>query len=183
MLFRSNLTDGQLVERFLTRHGEAAEAAFEALIDRHGSMVLRVCRTQLGDPHDVEDSFQATFLVFVRKASSIRKRDSLASWFYGVAHKVSARARANAARRRSYERRAGQRVNEAPSEGERRDLEALLHQEIGRLSAKYRTPIVLCYLEGLTHERAAEQLGWPVGTVRGRLARARGLLRARLTRR
>ncbi len=83
-----NLTDGQLVERFLTRHGEAAEAAFEALIDRHGSMVLRVCRTQLGDPHDVEDSFQATFLVFVRKASSIRKRDSLASWFYGVAHKV-----------------------------------------------------------------------------------------------
>ena len=176
-----SLTDGQLLDRFLTRHGEAAEAAFEALINRHGPMVMRVCRAQLTDLHDIEDCFQATFLVFVRKAASIRKQGSLSSWLYGVAHKVAARARASAARRRSCERR----VIADPAQGEQPDpeTETLLHQEIGRLPAKYRAPIVLCYLEGLTHDRAAEHLGWPVGTVRGRLARARDLLRNRLTRR
>src|SRR4051794_4392675 len=96
-LFRAGavgvLTDAQLLERFLTRHGEAGGAASGALVERHGPMVLRVCRGQLADCHDVQDAFQATFLVFVRKAASIRQQEALASWLYGVAYKVSARSR------------------------------------------------------------------------------------------
>ena len=175
-----SLTDGQLLDRFLTRHGEAAEAAFEALIERHGPMVLRVCRAQLTDLHDIEDCFQATFLVFVRKAASIRKQGSLSSWLYGVAHKVAARARASASRRRLCEAGSSPILLRASNPIRKRKLCST------RKSAGFppsTAPIVLCYLEGLSHDRAAEHLGWPVGTVRGRLARARDLLRNRLTRR
>ena len=106
----TGLTDGQLLERFATRGGESAELAFAALVERHGPMVWRVCRSILRDEHDAEDAFQATFLVLVRRAGAIRKRDSVASWLFGVASRVAARARADAARRRRHEREAAARA-------------------------------------------------------------------------
>ena len=178
-----SLSDGQLLERFETGHGEAAELPFQALVERHGPMVLRVCRRLLDDPNDADDAFQATFLVLLRHASRIRERGSVAAWLHGVAARIAARARVEAARRRRIEQR-GIRLAVADTDtAERLDVASLVQHELARLPEKYRAPIVLCYMEGLTHEGAAEQLGWPVGTVRGRLSRARDLLRTRLTRR
>jgi RNA polymerase sigma factor (sigma-70 family) len=178
------LTDGQLLKRFTTGPREAAESAFAAMVERHGPMVLRVCQSALGDAHDAQDAFQATFLVLVRRAGAVRDHDSVGSWLHGVALRVAAKAKAEAARRRTHERRGAERASvRGGGDEDRDDLRPVLHTEVGRLPEKYRAPIVLCYLEGLTHEQAAQQLGWPVGTVRGRLARARDLLRARLTRR
>jgi RNA polymerase sigma factor (sigma-70 family) len=187
-LFRTGscagLTDGQLLERFVRRRDEQAEAAFEALVARHGPMVFGVCRRILGDCHEVEDAFQATFLVLVRKARSLRVEDSLGGWLYTVTHRIAARARDQA---RARSRSEGPGVEALCERGDVPeplfDVRPLLHEEIRRLPQKYRAPIVLCYLEEMTHEQAAEQLGWPVGTVRGRLARARETLRSRLTRR
>ena len=177
------LTDGQLLERFATRRAEAAEAAFEALVARHGPMVFRVCRGVLRDPHDVDDAFQATFLVLVRKARSIGERELLGPWLYGVAHRVARKARAVAARR---SRKEGGIVDDPPAdvaEGAWLDLRPILHEELDRLPEKYRKPVVLCHLQGLTHSEAAAELAWPVGTVSVRLSRARKLLKERLTRR
>ena len=179
----AGLTDGQLLERFATRRPEAAEAAFEALVSRHGPMVLRVARGVLRDPHDVEDAFQATFLVLVRKADSIGERDLLGPWLYGVARRVALKARVVAARRN---RREGGMIDDPPAdpaEGAWLDLRPMLHEELDRLPDKYRKPIVLCHLQGLTHAEAAQELAWPVGTVSVRLARARKLLKERLSRR
>jgi RNA polymerase sigma factor (sigma-70 family) len=178
-----SLSDRQLLDRFATGHGEAADLQFQALVERHGPMVLRVCRRLLDDPNDAEDAFQATFLVLLRHAGRIRERGSVAAWLHGVAARIAARARVEAARRRRIERR-GIRLAVADSDmAERLDLASLVQHELARLPEKYRAPIVLCYMEGLTHEGAAEQLGWPIGTVRGRLSRARDLLRTGLTRR
>jgi RNA polymerase sigma factor (sigma-70 family) len=178
------LTDGQLLERFATQDGEAAELAFAALVERHGPMVLRVCRNTLRDPNDVQDAFQATFLALVQKARSLWVRDSLGPWLHRVAHRVATRARSSAARRREHERRAASSRPTLVSErGDWEDLVALLHEEIDRLPERYRVPVVLCDLQGLTHEKAARHLGWPVGTLKSRLARARELLRGRLSRR
>ncbi len=173
-------SDGQLLRQFAARRDEGA---FATLLRRHGPLVLGVCRQVLGDAPDAEDAFQATFLVLARKASSIR-RQSLAAWLHRVAVNVSRTARAGAARRRAHERRAAlaapaDHVDEAAL----RDWQPILHEEVDRLPAKYRLPVVCCYLEGKTHDEAARQLGWPVGTVKGRLARARDLLRTRLARR
>jgi RNA polymerase sigma factor (sigma-70 family) len=176
------LTDRQLLEQFSTGHREMAEAAFATLVERHGPMVLRVCRGVLGDSHDVHDTFQATFLVLVRKAGSLWVRDSLGPWLHGVALRVATKAKVAAARRKAHERRAAEAA-EARRGSEDDKLGTTLHEEVDRLPTKYRAPIVLCYLEGLSHEGAATVLGWPVGTVSGRLARARDLLRARLVRR
>lgn len=179
-----DLTDGQLLERFLARD-DGSEAAFAALVDRHGRMVSSVCRQALGASHDAEDAFQATFLILVRRAGSIRRRDSIGSWLYGVARRVSARARDDAARRRIREHRAGREFGETAT----RTLEpgddpvAALIEEIARLPEKYRQPVLLCDLGGQTHAQAACQLNWPIGTVSGRLSRARALLRSRLVRR
>ncbi len=175
------LSDGQLLNRFAARRDEAA---FSALVERHGPMVRRVCGEVLGNHHDAEDAFQATFLVLARQVGAIRRRDSLASWLYGVALRVSACARSAAARRRRHERswgalRAVQRGDETES---REDLGPLLHAEIGRLAERYRAPVVLCYLEGRTCEEAARLLRCPVGTVKSRLATARRRLRHRLER-
>jgi polysaccharide biosynthesis/export protein len=177
------LTDGQLLERFMTCTGEAAELAFAALVEQHGPMVLRVCRSVLWEPHDAQDAFEATFLILARKASSIRNRDSLASWLYGVAYRIAASARAADARRQRHERRAAEGAVTSVDVEDRADLAMLLHKELARLPEKYRAPIVLCYLENLTHEQAAQKLHWPVGTVRSRMARGRERLRGRLMRR
>ena len=177
-------TDGQLLETFRSGSGGSAEAAFEALVTRHGPMVLRVCRRVLNDEHDAQAAFQATFLLLVRKAGTVRNQASVASWLHGVAHRVSWRAKVAAARRRTHERRRAVTVPESRLEPIDSDAgQVAIDEEIRRLPEKYRAPIVLCYLEGLTQERASEHLGWPAGTVRGRLARARDLLRARLSRR
>ena len=179
------LTDRHLLDRFTSRNDEAA---FEALVRRHGPMVLRVCRNGLRDHNDVEDAFQATFLVLVRKSGSTRKLDSVGGWLYGVACRVAARARVEKARRRSAEERAALRIVEAvesPAADRTTDMEfgPVVQEEVGRLPEKYRSVVVLCYWQGLTHEQAAAQLGCPLGTVRSRMARARNLLRRRLTRR
>lgn len=167
------LTDGQLLERFGARGGEAAELAFAALVERHGPMVLRVCRHALCDPNDAEDSFQATFLILVTKARSLWVRDSLGPWLHRVAHRVATRARLDAARRREQETRAAAaRPTLAGERGDWAELAALLHAEIDRLPERYRVPVVICDLQGLTHEKAARHLGWPVGTVKIRLCGA-----------
>ena len=176
--------DVRLLEQFSKGHREAAEAAFTTLVERHGPMVLRVCRGVLGDSQDIHDAFQATFLILVRKAGSLWVRDSLGPWLHGVALRVANKAKVAAARRKAHERTGGEiafemRGSSTPPD----DLGATLHDEIERLPGKYRAPIVLCYLEGQTHAGAASALGWPVGTVRGRLARGRDLLRTRLVRR
>lgn len=174
------MAEGQLLERFSSRRDEVA---LEVLVARHGPMVLGVCRRILSDPHDVEDAFQATFLVLVRKAGSLRRRDLLGNWLHGVAHRVAVRARANAVRRRTRERSGAEAAVESSPEGDWCDLRPVLDEEIARLPEKYRIPVVLCFLEGQTHEEAARQLRWPLGTVKSRLARARARLQGRLTRR
>jgi RNA polymerase sigma factor (sigma-70 family) len=188
----TGLTDGELLERFLARRDESGERAFEALVTRHGPMVLRVCRNLLDDPTDVHDAFQAVFLVLARRAGSIRQSGSVGGWLHGVAARLAARARGSAIRRRVRDRRTieAAEINAAVATDasaepsiERCDGGAIVHQEVNRLPEKFRAPIVLCYLEGMTHDEAAAQLRWPVGTVRSRLARARHTLRTRLTRR
>src|SRR5262245_17900585 len=177
----TGLSEWQLLERYLERRDESA---FEALVLRHAPMVLGVCRRMLGDPRDVEDAFQATFLVLVRRARQLGPRDAIGPWLHGVAVRVALRARAQAARRRRHEPIALEFPAVAPVDSHPDpELGEVLDQELSRLPAKYRSPLVLCYLEGRTHEEAARQLQWPLGTVKGRLARARDLLRSRLTRR
>jgi RNA polymerase sigma factor (sigma-70 family) len=174
-------TDAELLRRFVAGQ---EEAAFEALVRRHGPMVLGVCRYLLRDAHDVEDAFQATFLVLVSKAAAVGRPALLANWLYGVAYRVASRARARACRRRGRETRGVEMAEAKPgAEAIAPELRPILHEELNRLPEKYRTPVVLCYLQGKTNEEAARQLAWPVGTVKGRLTRARELLRTRLTRR
>jgi RNA polymerase sigma factor (sigma-70 family) len=145
---------------------------------------LGVCRRLLRHPQDAEDAFQATFLILARRAGAIGRREGLGSWLYGVAYRVAARARQVTARRRAREAPDTDRLAEAScAPAEPNDLPGVVQEEVGRLPAKYRGPVVLCYLEGRTNEEAAAELRWPVGTVKGRLARARDLLRRRLTRR
>jgi RNA polymerase sigma factor (sigma-70 family) len=180
----AGLSDGQLLERCAGRGGEAAELAFTALVERHGPMVLRVCRRVLVDPHDAEDAFQAVFLVLVRRARSIRSRDSVASWLHGVALRVSSAARSARERRTGHERRAAESTTVAANDRSAGDeLGRALQEEISRLPERYQAAVVLCHLEGRTYDEAARLLGCPVGTVKSRLASAREKLRAGLTRR
>jgi RNA polymerase sigma factor (sigma-70 family) len=177
----SGSAERQLLQRFLV---ERDEAAFEAILARHGPMVVGVCRRVLNDPHEVEDAFQATFLILVRRARDIRDQDLLGPWLYGVAHRVAVRARAVASRRSDHERHVPvERAAQPDDDLQWRDLAPVLDAEVARLPERYRRPVVLCDLEGLTHEEAARQLGCPIGTVKSRLARARERLRGRLTRR
>jgi RNA polymerase sigma factor (sigma-70 family) len=184
----TGVTDEQLLDRFVSQRDEAAELAFGALVQRHGPMVLSVCGNALRDAHDAEDAFQATFLVLARKASSLRVPGRLGPWLHGVARRTCQKVRARRSRLDRLNRRAEARAQmimafEPDQDANRQEASEMLHEEIGRLPDRYRTPVVLCYLEGLTHEEAARQLGWPIGTVGVRLMRARERLRARLTRR
>ena len=179
----AGLGDGELLGRFADRRDEAA---FEGLVARLGPMVLGVCRRMLADPHDVDDAFQATFLVLVRRAGSIRDRDLVGPWLHGVAARVARRARAESSRRKARERVAVvPEAVEAVAEVEPGwpELRALIDEEIDRLPEHHRRAVVLCDVEGLSREEAAIRLGWTPNMVRGRLERARGRLRGRLARR
>lgn len=178
----AGMTDAQLLERFASCRDDVAGSAFEAIVVRHGPMVLGVCRSMIRDPHEAEDAFQATFLVLVRKARAIWVKDSLSGWLSSVAYRVAARSRAISAKRKSRESAMGDHDPEG-GPADDNDLRVMIHEEIGRLPEQYRVPIVLCHLEGRTHEEAAHQLRWPVGTVRSRLARGRERLKGRLARR
>jgi RNA polymerase sigma factor (sigma-70 family) len=177
----ADLSDGQLLDRFLDG---ADELAFATLLRRHGPLVLSICRRVLPLAADAEDAFQATFLIFIRKARGIAKRTSVACWLHGVAHRVAVRAKKDAARRRARERQAQrQSPPDAFREVVLQDLRALLDEEVLKLPEAYRVPFVLCYLQGRTNEECARLLGCPTGTVQSRLARAREILRGRLARR
>jgi RNA polymerase sigma factor (sigma-70 family) len=175
------LTDGVLLERFVSRRDAAA---LEALVRRHGPMVLGVCRRVLGNAHDAEDAFQATFLVLVRRAASLGRPELVGNFLYGVAYRTALKARTAAVRRRLHERQMMHRQQphtEGPGPWE--ELRPLLDQELERLPAKYRVPVVLCELEGRPRKEVARLLGLPEGTLSSRLATARKLLGQRLTRR
>jgi RNA polymerase sigma factor (sigma-70 family) len=177
------MSDGQLLEQFGRRHGEAAAMAFEALLNRHGSMVLRVCRAIVGNDHDAQDAFQATFFILARKGTSLWVRDSIAPWLLRVARRAAGRLRTASNRQRAIERRAAEIALPYGEPGCIDDWAQTLHEEVDRLPGSFRLPIVLCDLEGHSYEAAARFLGCPIGTVKSRLARGRDRLRGRLTRR
>jgi RNA polymerase sigma factor (sigma-70 family) len=180
----ANLSDRQLLQSFLAGRDGAEQAAFSALVERHGPMVLGVCRRVLRNPHDAQDAFQATFLVMARKAGSLHHAESLGSWLHGIALRVAARARAEELRRKVHERRcATMKEMEGENQPVRLDAWPELHEEIARLPWRYREPVVLCYLEGLTSEQAAVRIGCAPGTIWSRLSRARSRLRGSLVRR
>jgi len=174
-------TDTALLNRFVS---EKDEKAFAALVDRHGALVLQVCRRVLGDAHDAEDAFQAAFLVLIRKAGTLRSPNELAGWLHGVAHRVALKARAARVRRLGE----AQRLTEQPvdphldplADLSARELLAVVDEEVRRLPMAYRLPVILCCLEGRSQEEAARQLGWTPGSVKGRLERGRARLSDRL---
>lgn len=174
----TGLSDARLLERFVTHRDEAA---FAALVARHGSLVLNTCQTVLKDLNAADDAFQATFVLLFRKAGSIRGRDAVGAWLHRVAYRTALEAQSAAARRREVEQAAGRLrgvETRAPD-----DSGAVLHEEIERLPDRFRLPVVLCDLEGLTRDQAADHLGCTEGALRNRLAKGRDLLRRRLTRR
>jgi RNA polymerase sigma factor (sigma-70 family) len=173
------LTDGQLLARFVAGR---EEAAFAALVRRHGPMVLGVCRRILGHAHDAEDAFQATFLVLARKAGSVVKREALASFLYGVAYRTALRAKQRAVRRRATERQVEDMPHPEVAPPEAQDWRPVLDRELERLPEKYRVAVILCDLEGKTRREAARQRGLSEGTLSSHLTRARRLLARRLAR-
>jgi RNA polymerase sigma factor (sigma-70 family) len=178
------LSDAELLGRFVAGRDEAAEAAFAALIERHGVMVLGVCRRVLANRDEAEDAFQATFLVLARKAAAIARREQLASWLHGVARRAALDARARATRQKAREKRLGAMLPaEPPDQTLANELRAVLDEELARLPERHRAAILLCELEGLSRREAAARLGISEGTLSSRLARAKSRLRDRLTRR
>jgi RNA polymerase sigma factor (sigma-70 family) len=174
-------TDRQLLEGFVARRDEAA---FTALVDRHGPMVLGVCRRTLRNVQDAEDAFQATFLILARRARSIERKQSIAGWLYQVAYHLAVKARMSAARRSALRPREVEMATEDPlSQANREEIKRLLDDELQTLPEQFRNALVLCHLEGLTQDEAASQLGWSKGTLRRRLGKAREMLRLRLVRR
>jgi RNA polymerase sigma factor (sigma-70 family) len=184
----SALSDAELLDRFLIRWNNVSEDAFKSLLQRHGPMVLSVCSRILRDPQDSEDAFQATFLILATRAQSIRDQGSVASWLHGVALRVASQLRKRTGRRRTEEGRLTEKASQLVDAKATREEDAsldheALHQEVQTLPRKYREVILLCYLQGITHEAAAQQLRCPVSTVGVRLMRARALLKAKLSRR
>jgi polysaccharide biosynthesis/export protein len=176
---REQPADGQLLEEFVQRQDEAA---FATLVERHGAMVLGVCRRVLRHDQDAEDAFQATFLVLVRKARSLARPELLANWLYGVAYRTAQQARARTLRQGRQEKEAAS-MSAAASDPDSfwREVQPLLDAELNQLPERYRAALVLCYLEGKTNEEAARELDWPVGSMSFRLARGREMLRDRVT--
>jgi RNA polymerase sigma factor (sigma-70 family) len=177
----TSLTDSDLLQRYLD---QGDEAAFAALVERHGPMVLGVCWSVLRHRQDAEDAFQATFLVLAHKAGSIRRREGLGSWLHGVARRVALKARAGVIRRQALEAKATPlAVDPTPDDVTWGELREALHAELAALPEHLREPLVLCYLEGLTQDEAARRLGCTAATLKGRLQRGRERLRVRLERR
>jgi RNA polymerase sigma factor (sigma-70 family) len=174
-----SLEDRELLRRFLD---ERDQAAFAALVERHGPMLLGACRRVLRNQHDAEDVLQATFLVLARRGSAIRRPDSVGSWLYGVAYRLALKLRARQARQKECERRAAETIS-AAEQMTWADLQPVLDEELQRLPDRYRAPILLCCLEGKSRDEAARELGWAEGAVKIRLERGRELLRNRLARR
>ena len=174
------MNERDLVERFVTQKDPEA---FRELIERHGAMVLALCRSILREPHDAEDCFQNVFLTLARRANTIKQLDTIAPWLHRVAVRIARRARARTCQRRAREMSRPESRAEHPEESADPTVIPLLRDEISQLPDRYRLPLVLCYLEGKTNQEAARQLQWPVGTVKGRLSRARQRLRDRLSRR
>src|SRR5580704_18044230 len=172
--------DAELLDRY-ARTGDPA--AFELLVRRHGPLVLGACRRVLHDRHDADDAFQATFLILARKARSVRRAGALPAWLHRTARRVALRANAQAARRARHEQPLTIDPPRPPDDPGRRELGAVLDEEVNRLPERYRRPVVLCYLGGRSTAEAAARLGCPRGTVLSRLATARSKLRARLVRR
>ncbi len=172
----AGLTESELVARFVDRRDPVA---FEAIVSRHGPMVLSLCRVMLADANDVDDAFQATFAILIEKARRLRRPERLGPWLHGVAFRVAHRART---RRRGWSIPDDLESRSSEDVLEQQEQLAALHDEIERLPEKYRLPVVLCCLEEQSGEEAARRLGWPVGTVHGRLSRARDMLRDRLSR-
>jgi RNA polymerase sigma factor (sigma-70 family) len=171
-------TDRELLQRFSQHHDEDA---FAVLVERHGPMVLGVCRRVLGCFQSAQDAFQATFLVLVRKAGAIDRPELLANWLHGVAARTARKARVLAARRAHHERQASVDLPQTQlPEADWLDLWPRLDEELRRLPEKYRLPLILCYLHGMTNKEAAQRLGWPAGSISYRLARGREILRERL---
>ncbi len=177
------VSDAQLLEWFVSSRDDSAEAAFEELMIRHGPMVFGICNRVLQDVHDAQDAFQAVFLVLANRARSIRRKDSVASWLFGVAQRVAARARSRAARRRAIDQAAAARVNDCYVLPDKDSDRETVHEELDRLPERLKAPVVLCYLEGLSYDAAAHQLDLSEGVLRGRLSQARKRLRSRLAQR
>ena len=176
-----DLTDRELVERFISQRDEGA---FTFLVRRHGPMIFSVCRRFLGDAHEAEDALQAAFLVLVRRTRSIRKQESVGSWLYGVAKRIALRSRSQNAARRNREREATTKRARQPIDGlSTQELHTALHEAISSLPEKYRAPIILCYLEGRSLDRAARELNCPKTSLARVLAKGRELLRGKLERR
>lgn len=174
-------SDGALLKRFLEQEDQAA---FQTLFQRYSGLVMRVCRQVLQNSEEVNDAFQATFIVLARKAQTVKQSEALAGWLHRVALHIALQARARAAKRQTHEKQvAAMRKEETVDLTDLHDVWPILHDEVNQLPAKYRTPVVLCYLDGKTNEEAASQLNWPVGTVKTRLAQGREMLRDRLQRR
>ena len=177
-------SDGELLARFLTRDGESAELAFAVLVERHSSSVLRICNAIAGNESDADDAFQATFLVLASKAGRLTVLETLGPWLASVARRISKRARARSLARAARELRAARLAEvKENSISDREDDASVLHEEIDRLPERYRLPLLLCDLECQSHQEAARTLGWPLGTVKSRQARARQRLRSSLSRR
>jgi RNA polymerase sigma factor (sigma-70 family) len=180
-----NQTDDQLIEQFLSGDRADVELAFERLVTRHGPLVLGVCRHVLRHEQDAEDAFQSTFLALARQAASIQNRRVLGAWLHEVAYRNALRLRAQSARRSRLLGLDGEKSSpeEAQSNALRNEIPLILRAELDRLPVKYRTLVIRCYFEGKSNEEVARLLGCPVGTVKGRLWRARGMLRERLEKR
>lgn len=175
------MIDRQLLERFVIRQDSAA---FRDLVIRHSPAVLRACSRYLRDPHEVEDALQATFLILLRRAPSIRDPETLGCWLVGVARRVALRSRRQGILRSERERRwAGMPAESQEQDAPLEEIRRVVREEMGKLPEVQRQSLALCYFEGLTHEQAAARLGWPVGTLKVRLVRARRQLRDRLDRR
>jgi len=174
------MTDRQLLHRFVSVNDPDA---FKVLIDRHGPMVLSVCRSVLSEQHDVEDAFQTTFVTLARRAGTIKHSDTIAPWLHRVALRVAHKSRLKARQDQAHARIRRDSGPARPMDPADRSVFPLLREEVSRLPDHYRLPVVLCYLEGKTNVQAAAQLNRPVGTIKGRLSRARQTLRDRLSRR